>query len=163
MSTNERGTPIKTTGGDTQVATFRASEDFQGQERVVQIISITSGKTDEDLGSPDRTVSSNDSLDITTISGNVMAGDNSYLACYVRHSQPDGYCLVTPLLCDNDGVVMGTLDSKSSKVMLPVASGTAYISNCLSWRILETGAWKIYPHVADLSDSNSVEMWCYTF
>ena len=163
MPTNERGTPIKTTGGDTQVATFRGSEDFQGQERVVQIISITSGKTNEGLGSPDRTVSIDDSLDITTISGSITAGDNSYLACYIRHSQPDGYCLVTPLLCDNDGVVMGTLDSKPSKVMLPVASGSHYLSNCISWPILETGAWKIYPHITDLSYSNSVDVWCYTF
>ena len=163
MPTSERGTPIKTTGGDTNVATFRASEDFQGQERVVQIISMTSGKVSEDIGSPDRSVSVNDSLDITTISGNVLAGDNSYMACYLRHSQSNGQCLVTPLLCDNNGVVMGSLESKSSKVMLPVASGGYYLANCLSWPILETGAWKIYPHVTDLSDSNSVEMWCFTF
>lgn len=163
MATIERGTPIKTTGGDTQVATFRASQDVEGQERVVQIISLTSGKANESLGPPTRAVSTNDSMDITTISGNVLSGDNAYLACYVRHSQPDGYCLVTPLLCDNDGVVMGTLDSQASKVMLPVASGTNYLASCLSWPILETGAWRIYPHITDLSGSNSIDLWCFTF
>jgi hypothetical protein len=159
----ERGTGIKTTGADTYVATFDASEQGDGHSRVVQVISLTAGKVSPTMGSPTRSVSSNDSLNMTTISGNINVGDNSYFACYLRHSQPNGYCLVTPLLCDDNGTVMGSLESKASRVMLPVASGSNYMSPCLSWPVLETGAWTIYPHVTDLSSGNSISMWCYTF
>lgn len=163
MTTTERGTGIKTTGADTYVATFRASREVAGQERVVQIISLTSGKVSDSLGDSTRSVSVDDSMDVTTLSGSVPIGDDAYLACYLRHSQPNGQCLVTPLLCDNNGTVMGTLHSKTSKVMLPVASGSNYLANCLSWPILETGAWSIFPHVSDLSQSNTVDLWCFTF
>lgn len=163
MPTSERKTGIRTTGADSYVATFRASEDVDGGERLVQIISMTSGKIDESIGASTRSVSSDDSLDLTTLSGSVQIGDDGYFACYVRHSQKNGQCLITPLLCDNNGVVIGALNSKTSKVMLPVASGSNYIANCLSWPVMETGAWRIFPHVADLSDANSVQMWCFTF
>ena len=159
----ENSVGIKTTGADTYVAAFTAAEQAEGKSRVVQIISLTSGKMDPLVGSPTRGVSVNDTLDITTVTGSVSVGDNAYFACYLRHTQPAGSCLVTPLLCDDGGTVVGCLPSKISRVMLPVASGTNYISNCLSWPVMETGAWKIYPHVTDLSLSNTVDMWCFTF
>jgi hypothetical protein len=159
----EKSTGIKTTGANEYVATFKASESAEGHDRVIQIVSIASGKIDESLGSPTRNISSNDSMDITTISGNITIGDNSYLAVYPRHSQSNGSCLITPLLCDNEGVVIGCLETKSSSVMLPAASGTNYIANCLSWAVIETGAWKLYPHVSNLSSSDTIDLWCYVF
>lgn len=165
MPTSERGTGIKTTGADTYVATFKASQDVGGQERMVQIISLTSGKITDQVSTPTRSsVSVDDSMDTTTLSGMLQVGDDSYFACYTQHSEQTGQCLITPLLCDNYGNVVGVLNSKKAQVRLPVTvSGGAYLANCVSWPVLETGAWQIFPHVTDLSDSNSVDMWCFTF
>jgi hypothetical protein len=163
VSTVERGTPIRTTGGDTNVATFTASELVGGQERIVQIISLTAGKIPEFLPPATRSVSSDDTMDITTVSGNVVVGDNSILAVYPQHSQPTGSCLVTPLLCDNGGNVVGCLNTQAAKVMLPVVSGIAYFSPCLTWSIMNTGAWYVYPHISELSSGNDVNIWCFTF
>jgi hypothetical protein len=159
----EKSVGIKTTGADTYVAAFSAAEQAEGQNRVVQIISLAAGKVSSSLGAATRSVSSNDSLDMSLITGDMVVGDNSFFACYLGHSQSNGSCLVTPLLCDNDGLVIGTLESRVSRVMLPVVNGAKYMSNCLSWPILETGAWKIYAHITDLSGSNVVDIWCFTF
>jgi hypothetical protein len=159
----EKSTGIKTTNADTYVATFLASEEAEGKQRVVQIISLTAGKVDSSLGSPARTVSFNDSSDISTLTGNIEVGDNYYLACYVRHSQLNGSCLVTPVLCDNNGTPMGLLESKKSQVQLTVTSGIDYFSKCLSWEVAGTGAWKINAYISDLSVGNSIQLWCYTF
>jgi hypothetical protein len=159
----ERATGIKTTGADTFVATAEASEQAEGKTRLILIISLAAGKVSSSLGAATRSVPSNDSLDMSLITGDIVVGDNSFFACYLGHSQSNGSCLVTPLLCDNDGLVIGTLESRVSQVMLPVVSGTKYMANCLSWPILETGAWKIYAHITDLSSSNTIDIWCYTF
>jgi hypothetical protein len=159
----ERATGIKTTGADTYVATADASEQADGKTRVIQIISLAAGKVSSALGIATRSVSSNDSWDMSLITGDMVVGDNSFFACYLGHSQNNGSCLVTPLLCDDDGLVIGTLESRTSRVMLPVVNGTKYMASCLSWPILETGAWKIYAHITDLSDSNTIDIWCYTF
>jgi hypothetical protein len=157
----EKSTGIKTTGADTYVATQQAAEQAEGQSRVVQIISMTAGKIE--TGISRLGVSSNDAMDVTSVSGSLVAGDNMYLACYVNHSQSNGSCLVTPLLCDNDGVVLGYLDPKVSSVKVPVINVTNYLSVCLSWEVMSTGAWKLFPLVSELSDGNSVDVYAYTF
>lgn len=160
----ERSTGINTRNADEWVATFSAAEQADGRTRVVQIVSLTSGKIDSVVGAADRTVSTNDSLNITTFSGNIIVGDNSYLACYVEHSVVTGSCNITPLLCDNQGQVVSTLPTKVSQVVLPTQSGSGnYLTPCLSWDIKGTGAWKIYPHVYNLSAGNTVDLRCYTF
>jgi len=159
----ERSTGINTRNPSDYVATFDAAEQAEGQVRLIQIVSLTSGKIDTAKGSPDRTVASNDSLDLTTTSGDVTVGDNAYLACYTEHSQIDGKCFVTPLLCDNDGEVVGMLPSKESKVTITTYSGSNYFSNCLSWEIRSTGAHKVFMHVSELSTGNSVDMRYFVF
>lgn len=160
---SDRAAGINTRNADAWVAAITASEEVNGHERLLQNITVTAGKVSEQLGATTRSVFSNDTLDITTITGSVSIGDDGYFGCYIRHSQSNGSCLVTPLLCDNNGVVMGSLDSKKSYVSLPVASGTNYISNCLVWDIKNTGTWKVFPHIYSLSDSNAIDMWCYTY
>lgn len=159
----ERAVGIKTVGADTYVAAQNAAEQAEGKTRVLQIVSLAAGKVDSSLGSPARTCSTNDSSDLTTITGDIDVGDNFYLACYLRHSQSTGSCLVTPILCDGAGTPMGLLESKRSQVQLTVVSGTDYFSKCLSWEVAGVGAWKIYPHVTDISTDNTVNLWCYTF
>lgn len=159
---SEKSVGIDTRNADTWVAAFEASETAEGHSRQIQIISMTAGKIDEFVGPATRSVSSDDSLDITTVSG-IEVGDNAYLACFVKHSQEAGSCLVTPLLCDNNDNVVGTLETKQSKVGLPLASGSHYISSSLSWDIKGTGAWKVHPHIYNLSDSNEVSVWAFTF
>jgi hypothetical protein len=160
----ERAVGIKTTGADTYVAAFLASEQADGQNRIIQIISLASGKFDATIGAATRSISSSDSLDVSGLLGDIVVGDNAYFACYAKHSRASGSCLVTPLLCDDDGVIVGKLESKKSQVQIALDDGSGhYLSNVLSWNILGTGAWKLYAHVADLSDSNSVDLWCFTF
>jgi hypothetical protein len=159
----ERAVGIKTVGADTYVAAQNAAEQAEGKTRVLQIVSLAAGKVDSSLGSPARTLSTDDSSDLTTITGDIAIGDNFYLACYLRHSQSDGSCLVTPILCDDAGTPMGLLESKRSQVQLTVTSGTDYFSKCLSWEVAGAGAWKIYPYVTDISIDNTVNLWCYTF
>lgn len=157
----EQATGIKTVGADTYVGTFLASEQADGKTRVIQIISMTAGKIETGL---DRIgVSSDDSWDVTSVSGSLIAGDNNYLGCYVEHTQPSGKCLVTPLLCNNDGIVIGYLPPKISDVKVPVQKSGKYLSICLSWEVMSTGAWKIYPHISGLSDGNSVDVYSYTY
>jgi len=160
---SESAVGIKTVGADTYVAAYTAAEQADGKTRVVQIISLTAGKVDSSLGSPTRSVSSNDSADISALTGDIEVGDNYYLACYVRHSQPTGSCLVTPILCDNQGTPMGLLESKRSQVQLTVTSGIDYFSKCLSWEVAGAGAWRINAYISDLSVGNSIQLWCYTF
>jgi hypothetical protein len=159
----EHATGINTRNATAYVATQVAAEQADGNTRLLQIVSITAGKITGDAYSSTRTVSSNDSLTVTTISGNILVGDNSRLSCYVQHTQSTGSCLVTPLLCGADGKVIGTLETKQSNVMLPLVSGTNYISNCLSWSIMDTGAWYTYTHIYNLSDNNTVTVSSYTF
>jgi len=161
----EKSIGINTSNADEYVAAFEASEQADGHTRAIQIIATTAGKVDETIGSADRTVSSNDSLDVTAVSGNIIVGDNAYFACYLAHSESNGSCLVTPLLCDNDGNVIGTLEPKQSDVNqgIPLVSSSAYLSRCLVWEVMTTGAHKLYPHVYNLSDSNSIDMWCFTY
>jgi len=158
----DRSVGIRTSGADTYVAAFTAAEQAEGKERVVQLTGLTAGKVSENLANSIRTVISDDVYDATTFSGSIVIGDSAYLTCYLRHSRSDGECLVTPLLCDNYGIVMGCLDSQKSKVMLPVVSGTSYLSNNLSWAVMETGAWKVFVHVSGLSAANSVDLWAFT-
>jgi hypothetical protein len=162
LATAEQATGIDTSRANAYVATFQASQDADGQTRLVQIISMTAGKIDESVGSATREVISDDSLTLTTVSG-IEVGDNAFLSCYLKHSQETGSCLVTPLLCDNNDNVIGTLETKQSKVGLPLASGSHYLSNSLTWEIMNTGAWKVYPHIYRLSESNEVDVWAFTF
>jgi hypothetical protein len=157
----ERSVGIKTTGADTYVATFEAAEQAEGQTRVVQIISLTAGKIDSGLSR--LSISSDDLMDVTSVSGSVVVGDNSHLACYVDHTQSNGSCLITPLLCDNDGSVLGYLAPKVSSVKVPVIKSGKYLSSCLSWEIMTTGSWKLFPLVSELSSGNSVDVYAYTF
>ena len=157
----ERSTGIKTTGADTYVATSDASEQAESHIRVIQIISMTAGKIE--TGVTRSGVSSDDSWDVTTVSGDLIAGDNKYLGCYVEHTQSSGECLITPLLCDSDGIVIGYLPPKLSEVKVPIEKGGKYLSICLSWEVMSTGAWKIYPHVSGLSVNNTVSIDAYTF
>jgi hypothetical protein len=157
---SEKATGVITRNADAYIATFEAAEQAEGQIRLVQIISITAGKIPEVVGVPTRHVVNNDSLSITTLSGYLL-GDNSHLVCYVKHKEPGGSCLVTPLLCDNNNQVIGTLESKYSKVSLTLASGTAYLSPCLRWEFLGTGAWSIFPHVCQISEANEIDLWLF--
>jgi hypothetical protein len=159
----EKSVGVKTIGADTYIAAFSAAEQAESKSRVVQIIGLTAGKILETPGLATRSVTSDDSADVSAIVGDIEIGDNSYLACYVVHAGLNGSCLLTPLLCDNDGSVIASLDSKVSRVMLPIYNGSGYLSNCLSWPVLETGAWKVFVHVTDLSTSNTIDIWCYTF
>ena len=145
------------------VAAFVASEEADGHTRLIQIMSVTAGKVDEDIGDPYRIVSTNDSMDVDSLSGNLEVGDNSYLTCYIHHSEPTGSCLITPLLCDNNGVVVGTLEPRQSNVCLTMQSGTGYyMSNNINWDIKGTGAYSIFPHVSNLSSSNIVKLWVFS-
>lgn len=157
----EKSTGIRTTGADTYVATQDASEQAEGHNRQLQIITLTAGKIDSGLSR--LAVSSNDSMDVTAVSGSLLVGDNAHLACYVEHSLSNGSCLVTPLLCDNDGVVLGYLPSKTSSVQIPVEKSGKYLSICLSWEVMATGSWKLFPLVSSLSNGNSVDVYAYTF
>lgn len=159
----ERSTGINTRNPSDYVATFDAAEQAEGQTRLIQIVSLTSGKIDTTKSAPNRAVSSNDSLDLTTTSGDISVGDNAYLACYTEHSQSDGKCFITPLLCDNNGEVMGMLPSKESKVIVTTYSGSNYFSNCLSWEIRGAGAHKVFMHVSELSAGNTVDMRYFVF
>jgi len=156
-----RSVGINTQNADNWVAAITAAEEADGHTRLIQLISVVAGKIDESIGSPARTVASNDSLDITTVSGNVLVGDSSYMSMYIQHSQEDGSCLVTPLLCDNDGVTIGCLDSKVSRVSAPLKTGSYYLSSHLSWDIRETGAYKCFPHIYNLSSSNIIKCWIF--
>jgi hypothetical protein len=157
----EKSTGIKTTGADTYVATQQAAEQAEGQSRVVQIISMTAGKIE--TGVSRLGVSSNDAMDVTSVSGSLVSGDNMYLACYVDHAQSNGSCLITPLLCDNDGSVLGYLAPKVSTVKIPVTKSGKYLSVCLSWEVMSSGAWKLFPLVSELSNGNSIDVYAYTF
>ena len=159
----ERALGISTRSATDYVAAFTAAESADGQIRQVQLIGLTAGKIDATVGAAGRIVSSNDAMDITTLSGNTLINDSHYLAIYVQHTQPNGSCLVTPLLCDSTGRVMGSLESKVARVTLPLASGTNYIANCLVWPVLETGAWTVFSHVSNLSSNNTVSVWVFTF
>lgn len=159
----ERATGISTANANEYVATFTASEEAEGQTRLIQIISLAGGKIEAAKPSAMRSVSSDDSYDLTTVSGDLLLGDNAFIACYTEHSELTGNCLITPLLCDNDGVVMGVMPTKKSQVSLPVYGSSNYYSNCLSWEVRETGAWKAYLHVSALSDSNTVELRYFSF
>jgi hypothetical protein len=97
----EKSVGIRTTGADAWVATFLASERADGHVRNVQVVAITAGKIED--GVSRLGVSTDDTLDVTTVSGNLLVGDNNYLALYTSHTQPNGSCLVTPLLCDAEG------------------------------------------------------------
>jgi hypothetical protein len=160
---SEKSVGINTRNADAYVAAFEAAEQADGYTRNIQIVGLTAGKIDQNLGDPDKIVSSNDSNNITTITGSIETGDNAYCAIYPRHSQSAGSCVVTPLLCDNQGTVVGMLDSKYSNVPITMYSGSDYISKPLIWDIKSTGAWKIYVHISELSDSNTVKLWIYTF
>lgn len=160
---SERSLGINTRNADAWVAAFEASEQAEGYTRAVQVVALTSGKIDQNVGEPIRAVSSNDSNDITTFSGNVEVGDNAFCAIYSRHNQSSGSCIITPLLCDNQGTVIGILDSKYSNVPITLYSGSDYISKPLIWDIKSTGAWKIFPHISELSESNTVKLWVFTF
>lgn len=157
----EQATGIKTTGADTYVGTFLASEQADGKTRVIQIISMTAGKIE--TGTTRSNVSFDDSWDVTTVSGDLIAGDNKYLGCYVEHTQSNGKCLITPLLCDDSGVVIGYLPPKVSDVKVPVEKSGSYLSVCLSWEVMSTGAWKIYPHISGLGEGDVVTVYAYTF
>jgi hypothetical protein len=157
----EQATGISTRNPDTWVATFEGSEIVGGHTRQIQVVGITTGKIAGGLSR--LSVSTNDSMDVTSVSGSVVVGDNSHLVCYVTHTQNNGACLVTPLLCDNDGVVIGYLPPKISNVKVPVQKSGKYLSICLSWEVMSTGAWKIFPLVSELSDGNSVDVYTYTF
>ena len=159
---SESLTGISTVNADAYVATKSAAEVIGGKTGVIQLIGLTAGKIDQSVGSPLRTVSTSDSFDVTTFSGSVLIYDDSFLACYIEHSQLNGSCLVTPLLCDNGGVVIGCLPSRQSQVNLPLQKGSYYISNCLSWDIKDTGAWKGFIHISNLSSSNTVKLWSFT-
>jgi|WetSurMetagenome_2_1015567.scaffolds.fasta_scaffold367686_2 hypothetical protein len=157
----ERSVGIKTTGATDYVAAFTASEQADSHNRVVQIIAMTAGKIDTGLSRLG--VAANDSMDITSVSGSLVVGDNSRFACYIEHSQSNGTCLVTPLLCDNDGVALGYLPAKSSSADMSIVKSGKYLSPCLSWEILNTGAWKIHPLIFGLSDGNNIDVYSYTF
>jgi hypothetical protein len=160
---SEQSVGIVTTGANEYVAAFTASQQADGKDRVIQLIAVVAGKIDESVTSPTRSVSSDDSLDMSTVSSPTLIGDERYIGVYIKHSEPDGKCLVTPLLCDNNDAVIGTLETKESKVQLPMASGSHYLSSCLSWEIMSTGAWKCFPHIYNLSDSNAVDVWMFTY
>lgn len=145
------------------VATQQAAEQAEGHNRVIQITSMAAGKIEIGNNYSTRSVSSDDGYDMTTVSGSHIVGDNNYLACYVKHASSNGSCLITPLLCNQDGAVMGHLDPKMSTVGLPVASGSYYLAPCLSWNIMQTGAWKLYMHVSRLNAGNSIQLDAYTF
>jgi len=163
MSTSELGIGIVTRNADSYVARFEASEKVDGVPRAVQIISLTAGKIDSSVGAETRSVVSDDTLDVTTLSGSILVGDNAYLGCYVLHSSRNGSCIVTPLLCDSNGVVIGKLSSKETKVDIEFIKSGEYLSTCLIWDIRSCGAWKIFPHVYNLSSGNSVKLWVYTY
>jgi len=158
----ERSVGINTTNATDYVAAFIASEQADGHSRQIQIIAFTGGKIDSTVGSQTRSVTSNDSDNLEYISDTVAVGDDCYLGCYIKHSEPSGSCVVTPLLCDAGGGVIGVLEPKKS-VAIPVASGSHYLSTCLTWQIMGTGAWRVYPHINKLSESNSVDVWLYSY
>lgn len=155
----ERATGINTRNANEYVATFEASEQISGSSRLIQIVALSSGKIDSSVSSPLRSVSSSDSSEVTTISGSVSAGDNSFFVCYVDHKEKNGSCMITPLLCDNDGLVIGSLPPKTSKANPYLTKNTYYISSCLIWDVKGSGSWKIFPHVMDLSASNNIKLW----
>jgi hypothetical protein len=157
----EKAVGINTRNADQYVAAFVASEQVDGHDRLTQIVSLTAGK----VGTGDfrLSVSTNDSEDVTTISGNLLVGDNNYLVFYTQHIQPNGCCLLTPLLCDSGGTVIGYLPPKLSSVQMPVTVSGKYLSACLSWAVMSTGAYYIYPLITGLSGGNSVDVYAYTF
>lgn len=159
----ERSVGINTQNADKWVASFDAAEQAEGHTRVIQIIGLTAGKIGTPVGAATRVVATDDPLDISSISGNLVIGDNSFLACYLRHTSDKGQCLITPLLCDDNGDVIGTLPPKRSTVAVPLLDGVDYVSNCLSWDIKGTGALKAYMHVSNLSNLNTISLWCFTF
>ena len=155
----ERATGINTRNSNEYVATFEAAEQVSGSSRLIQIVALSSGKIDTTVSSPLRSISSSDSLDVTTLSGNINTGDNSFFVCYIDHKEKNGSCVVTPLLCDNDGSIVGNLPPKTSKANPYLIKGTYYISSCLIWDIKGSGSWKLFPHVMDLSASNDIKLW----
>jgi hypothetical protein len=159
----ERATGITVKNPTDYVATQLAAEQAEGHSRVIQIISVAAGKIESGSNSSYREVSSDDSYTVTTVSGNIDIGDNAYLSCYIKHSDANGSCLVTPLLCNSEGAVLGHLDPRISSVGLPVASGSYYLAPCLTWNVMSTGAWKLYPHISKLSAGNSIQINSYTF
>jgi hypothetical protein len=144
------------------VAAFTAAEQADGESRLIQIISLTAGKISDTVGAPLRIVSVNDTMDVSTLTGDVIVGDNSYASIYVQHSQPTGSCLVTPLLCDGAGTVIGCLSPKQSQVCLTLQSGTgSYMSSNLNWDVKGSGAIKIFPHVSGISAGDEIKLWVF--
>jgi hypothetical protein len=157
----DRAVGISTKNADEYVAAFTAFEQVEGHTRLVQLVGITSGKIPDDIGSPIRTVITDDPLDVTTVSGIMIVDDNSSIVCYAQHSQPDGICLVTPLLCDATKVV-GCLPSKKSQTALGITTSGNYISTGLSWDIKGAGAVSVFPHISGLSAGNSISLWIFS-
>ena len=116
---SELATGIVSRNPTDYVATRTAAEQAEGHSRVVQIISMTAGKIESGANSFTRLgVTSNDALDVSSVIATMVAGDNNRLACYVQHSQSNGTCIVTPLLCDANGTPIGVLESKTSRVQV---------------------------------------------
>jgi hypothetical protein len=158
----ERSVGLDVRNPNAWVAAFVGAEEADGHERLVQLIALTGGKIDNIVGTPTREVSTNDSFNVATLSGNLTVGDNSALSCYVQHSQLNGSCIVTPLLCDNSGTVIGCLNPQQSRECMTLQSGTGYyISPNLNWDTKGTGAFKIFPHVSNLSVGNDVKLWVF--
>lgn len=160
---SEKATGIISRNADAWVATFEAAEQAEGHSRLIQIVSLTSGKIGTSVGAPTRTVASNDSSDTTTFSGSIVLGDNNAIAAYIQHSQSSGNCIITPLICDNNGAVVGGLNPLRSTTILDLkGASNYYLGNTLIWDIKGSGGWKIWPHVSNLSDSNTIKLWIYT-
>ena len=161
---SDRSTGIVTRNPTDYVATQDASEQAESHSRVIQIISMTAGKIASGTNSLSRLgVTINDAMDVSSVTATMVAGDNSRLACYVQHSQSNGSCIVTPLLCDATGDPIGTLEPKVSRVMVPVINAGQYLSVCLDWSIMNTGAWYLYFNISQISSGNSVNLYAYTF
>jgi hypothetical protein len=142
------------------IAAFEGSEVVDGHPRQIQVVSLAAGKIESGIN---RSVSVDDSNDTTTLTGDLTVGDSSYLAAYIKHSEANGSCLVTPLLCNSGGAAIGHLPPRFSNVTVPVVSGTAYLSHCLTWEVMATGAYSLYMHVSQLSAGNTIDLNAYTF
>jgi hypothetical protein len=156
----ERSTGITVRNPTDYIATQLAAEQAEGRSRLIQIVSLAAGKIETGIS---RSVAADDSNDTTTLTGDLTVGDSSYLACYVKHSEASGSCLVTPLLCNVAGAAIGHLPPRYSNVTVPVVSGTAYLSHCLTWEVMTTGAYSLYMHVSQLSAGNTIDLNAYAF
>jgi hypothetical protein len=156
----ERAVGITIRNPTDYIAAQLAAEQVEGHQRLIQVISITAGKIETGIN---RSVSEDDSNDTTTLTGDLTVGDSAYLAAYVKHSEATGSCLVTPLLCNSEGAAIGHLPPRYSNVTVPVVSGTTYLSHCLTWEVMATGAYSLYMHVSQLSAGNTIDLNAYTF